>query len=79
LEKELKPLMKRKRNLLMDIEYNIAKLIKTRTFLTRLQDKQEVLSDDLDKVILDSKIAKKYKGEIEELHACAVEATYTVV
>jgi hypothetical protein len=29
LEKELRPLMKRKRNLQMDIQYDIAKLIKT--------------------------------------------------
>jgi predicted nucleic acid-binding Zn-ribbon protein len=79
LERELRPLMKRKRNLQMDIQYDIAKLIKTRSFLSRLQEKQETLNDDLDKVIFDSKVAKKYKGEIEELHARAVEAAYTVV
>jgi hypothetical protein len=39
LEKELRPLMKRKRNLQMDIQYDIAKLIKTRSFLARLQEK----------------------------------------
>jgi hypothetical protein len=33
----------------------------------------------MDKVIFDSKVAKKYKNEIEELHACAVETAYTVV
>jgi hypothetical protein len=37
------------------------------------------LNDDLDKVIFDSKVAKKYKNEIEELHARAVEAAYTIV
>ncbi|KAK2390384.1 hypothetical protein QL285_063930 [Trifolium repens] len=79
LERELRPLMKRKRNLQMDIQYDIAKLIKTRSFLSRLQEKQETLNDDLDKVIFYSKVAKKYKGEIEELHARAVEAAYTVV
>jgi hypothetical protein len=36
LEKELRPLMKRKRSLQMDIQYDIAKLIKTRSFLARL-------------------------------------------
>jgi hypothetical protein len=79
LERELRPLMKRKRNLQMDIQYDIAKLIKTRSFLSRLQEKQETLNDDLDKVIFDSKVAKKYKGEIEELHARTVEAAYAVV
>jgi hypothetical protein len=78
LEKELRPLMKSKRNLQMDIQYDIAKLIKTRTFLAHLQEKQDTLDDDLDKVIFDSSIAKRYKGEIEELHARAVEAAYVV-
>jgi hypothetical protein len=30
-------------------------------------------------VIFDSKVAKRYKGEIEEFHALAVEAAYTIV
>jgi hypothetical protein len=62
----------------MDIQYDIAKLIRTRSFLSRLQDKQETLNDDLDMVILYSKVAKKYKHEIEELHTRAVKAAYTV-
>jgi hypothetical protein len=33
----------------------------------------------LDKVIFDSNVAKRYKGEIGELHARAVEAAYVVV
>jgi hypothetical protein len=65
LEKEPRPLTKRKRNLQMDIQYHIAKLIKIRSFLARLQEKQETLDDDLDKVIFDSNVAKKYKGEKE--------------
>jgi ABC-type phosphate transport system auxiliary subunit len=73
-ERELRPLQKRKRNLQMDIQYDIAKLIKTRSFLSRLQKKQETLNDDLDKVVFDSKVAKTSKSEIEELHARAVEA-----
>jgi hypothetical protein len=75
LEKELWPLMKR--NLQMDIQYDIAKLIKTCSFLARLQ--QVTLDDDLDKVIFDSNVAKRYKSEIEELHARAVEAAYAAV
>jgi chromosome segregation ATPase len=58
LEKELRPLMKRKRNLQMDIQYDSVKLIKTRSFLARLQEKQERLDDDLDKVIFDASVAK---------------------
>jgi hypothetical protein len=79
LEKEHRSLMKRKMNLQMDIQYDIAKLIKTRSFLGRLQEKQETLDDDLGKVIFDSNVAKRYKGEIEELHARGVEAAYAVV
>jgi hypothetical protein len=37
------------------------------------------LDDDLDKIIFDTNVARRYKGEIEELHARAVEAAYTVV
>ncbi|WJX67576.1 hypothetical protein P8452_52032 [Trifolium repens] len=33
LEKELRPLMKRKRNLQLDIEYDVARLTRTRSFL----------------------------------------------
>jgi hypothetical protein len=79
LEKELRPLMKRKRNLQMYIQYDIAKLIKTLSFLARLQEKQETLDVDLDKFIFDSNVAKRYKGELEELHPRAVEAAYAVV
>jgi DNA repair exonuclease SbcCD ATPase subunit len=79
LEKELRPLMKRKRNLQMDIQYDIAKLIRTRSFLARLQEKEEKLESDLDKIIFYANVAKRYKGEIQELHARAVEAVYAVV
>jgi chromosome segregation ATPase len=79
LEKELRPLMKRKRNLQMDIQYDVAKIIRTRSSLARLQEQSDRLGDDLDKVIFDSNVAKRYKGEIEELHARAVEAAYAVV
>jgi predicted nucleic acid-binding Zn-ribbon protein len=39
LEKELRPLMKRKRNLQLDIEYDVARLIRTRSSLARLKKK----------------------------------------
>jgi predicted nucleic acid-binding Zn-ribbon protein len=39
LENELKPLVKRKRNMQMDIQYDVSKLIRTRTYLTRLRRK----------------------------------------
>ncbi|KAK2402518.1 hypothetical protein QL285_052029 [Trifolium repens] len=79
LEKELRPLMKRKRNLQMEIQYDVARLIRVRSSLDRLKDKKDRLGDDQHKISFDCDVAKRYKGEIEELHARAVEAAYTVV
>ncbi|KAK2402035.1 hypothetical protein QL285_051589 [Trifolium repens] len=50
LEKELRPLMKRKRNLQLDIEYDVARLIRTRSSLARLREKVDRLHDDQDKI-----------------------------
>ncbi|KAK2427057.1 hypothetical protein QL285_025663 [Trifolium repens] len=71
LEKELRPLMKRKRNLQLDIEYDVARLIRTRSSLARLRDDQDKISPDL-------VVAKKYKEEIKELQADVVAAAYVV-
>ncbi|KAK2409653.1 hypothetical protein QL285_045068 [Trifolium repens] len=79
LEKELRPLMKRKRNLQMDIQYDVARLIRTCSSLARLKEKMDRLHDDQDKICFDLDVAKRYKGEIEELQASAVAAAYTVV
>jgi predicted nucleic acid-binding Zn-ribbon protein len=78
LEKELRPLMKRKRNLQMDIQYDVARLIRTRSSLARLKEKMDRLHDDQDKICFDLDVAKRYKGEIEDLQASAVAAAYTV-
>ncbi|KAK2381265.1 hypothetical protein QL285_068881 [Trifolium repens] len=78
LEKELRPLMKRKRNLQLDIEYDVARLIRTRSSLTRLKEKMERLQDDQDRIGPDLTVAKKYKEEIEELQADVVAAAYVV-
>ncbi|KAK2361493.1 hypothetical protein QL285_086635 [Trifolium repens] len=78
LEKELRPLMKRKRNLQLDIVYDVARLIRTRSSLTRLKEKMERLQDDHDRISPDLTIAKKYKEEIEELQADVVAAAYVV-
>ena len=78
LEKELRPLMKRKRNLQLDTEYDAARLIRTRSSLTRLKEKMERLQDDQDRISPDLTIAKKYKEEIEELQADVVAAAYVV-
>ncbi|KAK2390968.1 hypothetical protein QL285_064473 [Trifolium repens] len=78
LEKELRPLMKRKRNLQLDIEYDVARLIRTRSSLSRLKEKMERLQDDQDRISPDLTIAKKYKEEIEELQADVVAAAYVV-
>ena len=64
LEKELRPLMKRKRNLQLDIECDVARLIRTRSSLTRLKEKMERLQDDQDRISPDLTVAKKYKEEI---------------
>ncbi|KAK2444515.1 hypothetical protein QL285_015539 [Trifolium repens] len=78
LEKELRPLMKRKRNLQLDIEYDVARLIRTRSSLARLREMIDRLRDDQDKISPDLIVAKKYKEEIEELQADAVAAAYVV-
>ncbi|KAK2373467.1 hypothetical protein QL285_074498 [Trifolium repens] len=78
LEKELRPLVKRKRNLQLDIEYDVARLIRTRSSLARLREKIDRLRDDQDKISPDLMMAKKYKDEIEELQADTVAAAYVV-
>jgi chromosome segregation ATPase len=78
LEKELRPLVKRIRNLQMDIQYDVARLIRTRSSLARLREKADRLHDDQDKISFDLDVAKRYKGEIEDLQARAVAAAYTV-
>jgi hypothetical protein len=70
--------MKRKRNLQLDIEYDVARLIRTRSSLARLREKIDRLRDDQDKISPDLVVAKKYKEEIEELQADAVAAAYVV-
>ncbi|KAK2389450.1 hypothetical protein QL285_063038 [Trifolium repens] len=78
LEKELRPLMKRKRNLQLDIEYDVARLIRTRSSLARLREKVDRLHDDQNKICPDLEVAKKYKSEIEDLQADTVVAAYAV-
>ncbi|KAK2425510.1 hypothetical protein QL285_035750 [Trifolium repens] len=78
LERELRPLMKRKRNLQLDIEYDVARLVRTRSSLARLREKMDRLHDDQDKISLDLDVAKKYKSEIEDLQADTVAAAYVV-
>jgi hypothetical protein len=70
--------MKRKRNLQLDIEYDVARLIRTRSSLARLKEKMDRLHDDQDKISPDLDVAKKYKSEIEDLQADTVAAAYVV-
>jgi chromosome segregation ATPase len=77
LEKELRPLVKRKRNLQMDIQYDVARLIRTRSSLARLREKMDRLHDDQDNICIDLSVAKRYKGEIEDLQARTVAAAYS--
>ncbi|KAK2428561.1 hypothetical protein QL285_027074 [Trifolium repens] len=46
LEKELRPLMKRKRNLQLEFEYDVVRLITTHSSLARLKEKMDRLQDD---------------------------------
>ncbi|WJX45237.1 hypothetical protein P8452_32132 [Trifolium repens] len=78
LEKELRPLMKRKRNLQLDIEYDVVRLIRIRSSLARLKEKLDMLHDDQDRISPDLDVAKKYKSEIEDLQANTVAAAYVV-
>ncbi|KAK2373848.1 hypothetical protein QL285_074855 [Trifolium repens] len=78
LEKELRPLMKRKKNLQLDIEYDVARLIRTRSSLARLREKVDRLHDDQHKICPDLEVAKKYKSGIEDLQADTVAAAYAV-
>ncbi|KAK2436904.1 hypothetical protein QL285_021866 [Trifolium repens] len=78
LAKELRPLMKRKRNLQLDIEYDVARLIRTRSSLARLKEKMDRLHDDQDNISPDLDVAKKYKSEIEDLQADTVAAAYVI-
>jgi hypothetical protein len=70
--------MKRKRNLQLDIEYDVARLIRTRSSLALLREKIDRLRDDQDKISPNLVVAKKYKEEIEELQADVVAAAYVV-
>jgi hypothetical protein len=63
----------------MEIQYDVARLIRTRSSLARLKEKEDRLGDDRHKISFDYDIAKKYKGDIEELHARVVEAAYTII
>jgi chromosome segregation ATPase len=76
LESQLKPLVKRKRNLQMDIQYDVAKLIRTRSHLSRLQEKDDALNDDIRKTGQDFDAAKKLRSLMEDCHTRAVEAAY---
>ncbi|KAK2449130.1 hypothetical protein QL285_008356 [Trifolium repens] len=78
LEKELRPLMKRKRNLQLDIEYDVARLIRTRSSPARLKEKMDRLHDDQDKITPDLDVTKKYKSEIEDLQVDTVAVAYVV-
>ena len=71
-------MMKRRRNLQLDIEYDVARHIRTRSSLARLKEKMDRLHDDQDNISPDLDVAKKYKSEIEDLQADTVAAAYVV-
>jgi hypothetical protein len=63
----------------LEIQYDVASLIRTHSSLTRLKEKEDRLGDDQHKISFECGVARRYKGEIEDLHARAVEAAYTVI
>ncbi|MCH80225.1 hypothetical protein A2U01_0000990, partial [Trifolium medium] len=77
--KELKPLLKRKRDLQAGIQGDVAKLLAKRHSLARLQDKQKKLGDELGKIMEDLEVAKKCKHALEDMHASASEAAQDVI
>ncbi|MCI36549.1 hypothetical protein A2U01_0057772 [Trifolium medium] len=67
LEDNLKPLLKRKRDLQVGIQNDVAKLLVKRHTLVRLQDKQKKLGDELCIIMEDSDTAKKCKRTLEDM------------
>jgi hypothetical protein len=62
----------------LDIEYDVARLIRTRSSLARFKEKMDRLRDDQDKIGPDLDVAKKYRSEIKDLQADTVAAAYVV-
>ncbi|MCH91384.1 hypothetical protein A2U01_0012311, partial [Trifolium medium] len=74
LQKELKPLLKRKIALQDEIHNDVTKLVARRHSLVRHQDKQKKLGEDLHQIMANSEAAKKCKHALEDMHHEAVEA-----
>ncbi|CAJ2643144.1 unnamed protein product [Trifolium pratense] len=72
LNKEMKPLVKRKRALQGEIRDDVAKLISRRHSLMDLLDKQNELREDLKPIDENMVKAKRVKRALEEMHRIAV-------
>ncbi|MCI77511.1 hypothetical protein A2U01_0098781, partial [Trifolium medium] len=73
-ENDLKPLLKRNRDLQAGIQGDVAKWLGKRRTLVRLQAKQKDLGEELSKIMEDSEVAKKCKHVLEDMHLSATEA-----
>ncbi|MCI19838.1 hypothetical protein A2U01_0040998 [Trifolium medium] len=74
LEKDLRPLLKRKNDLRNKINKDIDKLFAKRRTLARYQENQKKLSEESIKLLEDLEVSKKCKLALEEMHASASEA-----
>ncbi|PNX86723.1 hypothetical protein L195_g042804 [Trifolium pratense] len=72
LNKEMKPLVKRKRALQGEIRDDVAKLITRRHSLVDLLDKQSELKEDLKPIEENLVKAKRVKRALEEMHRIAI-------
>ncbi|PNX91736.1 hypothetical protein L195_g047870 [Trifolium pratense] len=72
LNKEMKPLLKRKRALQGEIRDDVTKLISRRHSLMDLLDKQSELREDLKPIEENMVTAKRVKRALEEMHRIAV-------
>ncbi|CAJ2679792.1 unnamed protein product [Trifolium pratense] len=72
LNKEMKPMLKRKRALQGEIRDDVTKLISRRHSLVDLLDKQGELREDLKPIEENMVKAKRVKRELEEMHRIAV-------
>ncbi|PNX84535.1 hypothetical protein L195_g040597 [Trifolium pratense] len=72
LQKEVKPLLKRKKALQGEFQDNVTKLISRRRFLVDLPEKQKELGEDMKPIDASMEKAKRCRKALEEMHHDAV-------
>ncbi|MCH86332.1 hypothetical protein A2U01_0007187 [Trifolium medium] len=74
LDRDLGPLLKRKKELRAEIHVGVTKLLERRSALVRVQGKQKRLRDELSVAMEDVEIVKKCKHTLEDMHESARDA-----